>query len=224
MSPPSISLYSHRGGPNPWKVDIVLRHLNIPFETVFIGINGEHKRPPYTNINPNGRAPSLIDHSNNDFTIWESGAIMQYIVQKYDREHKLLFDNFEDNMHVEQWLMFQMSGQGPYYGQAAWFTHYHPEKVPSAVDRYVKEIKRVLGVLDAWLADKEYLVGGRLSIADIAFVPWHEALGYLDNEEVNNWKKEFPNAGAWHERVMALPAAKASFEAKRKAGEAQQKQ
>ncbi|RPA90165.1 glutathione S-transferase [Choiromyces venosus 120613-1] len=222
MSAPSLTLYSSKGGPNPWKVDMLLRHLGIPFNTVWVQANGEQKRAPFTNINPNGRLPALVDHSNNDFAIWESGAIMQYIVQKYDKEHKLLFDNFEDNMRVEQWLMFQMSGQGPYYGQAAWFTRSHPEKVPSAVERYVKEIKRVLGVLDTWLADKEYLVGGRLSLADFAFVPWHEALPFLENEELNGWKKEFPNAGAWHDRLLALPSVQESYEAKKKANTPQQ--
>ena len=81
------------------------------------------------------------------------------------------FERFEDKMQQLQWLFFQSSGQGPYYGQAAWFTFYHPEKVPSAVERYQNEIKRVLGVLDGVLAKSEWLVAGKTTIADLSFVP-----------------------------------------------------
>lgn len=73
----------------------------------------EHKKKPYTDLNPNGRMPTLIDHSNNDFVIWESGAIILYLVGKYDKEHKISFEDFEQTMIANQYLMFQMSGSSP---------------------------------------------------------------------------------------------------------------
>ena len=100
----------------------------------------------------------------------ESDAILTYLVEKYDPEHKISAATAEDKITQLQWLFFQSSGQGPYFGQAAWFTFYHPEKIPSAVDRYKNEIKRVLGVLDGVLAKQEWLVAGKATIADISFI------------------------------------------------------
>lgn len=124
------------GGPNPWKVVIVLEELGLTYKTVVvdvskgiyilvptwkffffffplthrIGLLGENKAPEFTKLNPNGRLPALVDHSNNDFTIWESGAIMLYLVGKYDTEHKISFADFDSTAIANQYLMFQMSG------------------------------------------------------------------------------------------------------------------
>lgn len=113
-------------------------------------------------INPNGRLPAIVDPNNNDLTLWESGAILEYIVETYDKENKLNPTDPADKWHLKQYLHFQMSGQGPYYGQFIWFSVYHPEDVPSAKTRYENEIVRVVGVLDTILKGKEYLVGGRV--------------------------------------------------------------
>ena len=100
----------------------------------------------------------------------ESDAILIYLAEKYDPEHKISASTETDKFKQLQWLFFQASGQGPYYGQAAWFSWYHPEKVPSAVDRYKNEIKRVLGVLDSVLSQQEWLVGNKPTIADFSFI------------------------------------------------------
>ncbi|KAL0634792.1 hypothetical protein Q9L58_006309 [Maublancomyces gigas] len=204
----SITLHSHKGGPNPWKVVMVLEELGLKYNTIFVDANtGEHKKGPYTALNPNGRMPTLVDHSNNDFTIWESGAIVLYLIGKYDTTHKISFPDFDSTAIANQYLMFQMSGQGPYFGQAAWFMHFHSEKLPSAVERYVAEIHRILGVLDGILADKEYLVGGKASYADLSFIPWNWAFGFF-GEHVAGWEEKYPNFTAWNTRLNERAAVK----------------
>jgi len=113
---PQFTLYTHVG-PNPWKVVIILEELGLSYCTVSVDTSsGDHKKPPYTTLNPNGRMPTLVDHANGNFVIWESGAIILYLVEKYDTEKKLSFEKFESNAIAKQYLMFQMSGQGPYFG------------------------------------------------------------------------------------------------------------
>lgn len=101
----------------------------------------------------------------------ESDAILLYLVDRYDPEHKISVTAEGEKYQQLQWLFFQASGQGPYYGQAAWFTRYHPEQIPSALERYKNEIKRVLSVLESVLSKQDWLVGGKPTIADLSFVP-----------------------------------------------------
>ncbi|KAJ5908100.1 hypothetical protein N7495_000782 [Penicillium taxi] len=200
MSLKPITVYAAGPGPNPWKVIILLKELNIPFETKNIEFP-DLKKEPYVSINPNGRAPAIED-PNTGVVLWESGAILEYLVETYDKEHKFSFAaGSQEYFLAKQWLHFQTSGQGPYFGQAVWFTRGHPEKVQSAVDRYVNEIRRVSGVLNKVLADKEYLVGGKFSYVDLAFVPW---FGILPMFQIDS-AKEFPNVDAWLNRQLARP-------------------
>lgn len=111
-------------------------------------------------INPNGRVPAIKD-PNTGLTLWESGAIVEYIVETYDKENKLNLTSVNDKWHLKQYLHFQMSGQGPYYGQAIWFHKYHSEQVQSAKDRYTEQTIRVFSVLNNILEGKEYLVGNK---------------------------------------------------------------
>jgi len=194
-------------------VVIILEELGLSYRTVHVDANaGDNKRPPYTTLNPNGRMPTLIDHGNDDFVIWESGAIILYLIEKYDTGKKLSFDKFESNAIAKQYLMFQMSGQGPYFGQAAWFKVFHAEKVPSAIERYEKEINRVLGVLNDILTDKEYLVEDRISYADLSFVTW---LGVLEWDSMGKgeWKKneKFAAVKAWYERLTERESVKTAM-------------
>lgn len=180
---------------------MVLQELNIPYIDKYVEFS-EIKKEPYVSVNPNGRVPAIED-PNTGITLWESGAILEYLVETYDKEHKISFtQGSKDYFLAKQWLHFQMSGQGPYFGQAVWFTRYHPEKVESAKERYVNEIRRVSGVLDKYLADKEYLVGGKFSYVDLAFIPWYIILPLLDIDA----SKEFPNLDAWLKRQQARPA------------------
>ncbi|TCD63264.1 Glutathione S-transferase 2 [Steccherinum ochraceum] len=214
MSEAQFTLYSHLTGPNGWKVTYLLNELGLSYNTVYVNTKeNDHKKPPYLALNPNGRMPTLVDHKNGDFTVWESSAILLYIVDKYDTEKRFTVTSEEDRYHLYQWLFFQASGQGPYYGQSYWFNHIHPEKIPSAQERYKNETRRVLGVLESVLLKQEWLVGGKLTIADLTFVPWHNSLKGLLGEEFD-FEKGFPATYRWHTSISALPGVKAGNELK----------
>ena len=113
-----------------------------------------------------------------------------------------------------QWLLFQASGQGPYFGQAAWFSMFHSEKLPSAIERYKNEIKRVLSVLESVLSKQSYLVEDKYTIADLSFIPWNVfAFNAIIKEDVNV-EKEYPAVFKWHSGMMERPAVAKVFKAK----------
>jgi len=204
-----LTLYSHKTGPNGWKVAIVLEALNAKYETTFIDIaGGEHKSAEFLKINPNGRIPALVDHDNDDFVIWESNAIINYILQRYDKDYEYHFKpGTKESALVDQWMTYQVSGQGPYYGQAAWFVRLHPEKLPSAIERYQNETLRVISVLDGVLASRKYLVGDKPTVADFVFYPWDSALPFvLTGLELETEVKKFKNFTRWHEAIKRHPA------------------
>ncbi|KAI0323914.1 glutathione S-transferase C-terminal-like protein [Cubamyces sp. BRFM 1775] len=209
---PQFTLYTHKGGPNGWKTAIVLEELGLEYESIYLDFQkGEQKAPEYTKYNPNGRIPALIDHHNNDFVVWESNAILTYLVDKYDPEGKISVKGFEEKIHQLQWLFFQSSGQGPYFGQVSWFQFFHSEKIPSAIERYQKEILRVFGVLESVLSKQEWLVGGKLTIADLSFIPWNVfAVNILlkDAPGYNGVEKDFPALHKWHSALLARPSVK----------------
>jgi len=155
--------------PNGWKASITLEELGIQYRVRPISFDKkEQKEPWYLKINPNGRIPSIIDHDNGGFAVFESGAIMMYLAEKAGR---LLPADVKGRSLVVQWLMFQMGGLGPMMGQANVFYRYAPEKIPYAIERYQREVRRLLEVLDGRLTDHEYLAGD-YSIADIASWSW----------------------------------------------------
>jgi len=203
-----IHLYSHAGGPNPWKVAIILEELNIPYEAEFMDMSLLHK-PDYEKINPNGRVPAIHD-PNTNLTLWESGAIIEYLVDTYDKEHKLTYTTFPEKYLVKQYLHFQMSGQGPYFGQAAWFSNFHPEKIPSAIKRYQEQTIRVVGVLDQALKGKQYLVGDKCTYADLAFVTWNTLIPMIGGEDYTpeHLAKTYPDFTAWNKRITERPVVK----------------
>lgn len=169
---------------------------------------------PFTDITPNGRVPAIQD-PNTGITLWESGAIIQYLIETYDKEGKISYSSFPERHQLTQWLLFQVSGQGPYYGQASWFEKFHPEKVPSAVERYLKEVERVIGVLDAWLQGHEWLVGDKLTYADLAFVPYAAAVASTEERFafLNRHGKlfeggKYPAYQAWVEKLLARDSVK----------------
>jgi glutathione S-transferase len=155
--------------PNGWKISILLEELGLPYSVRHIRLSQkEQKEPWYLKINPNGRIPTIVDHDNGDFAVFESGAIMIYLAEKAG---KLMPRDVKGRSTVIQWLMFQMGNVGPMMGQANVFFRYAPEKIPYAIDRYQREVRRLLEVLDTRLADHEYLAGD-YSIADIANWSW----------------------------------------------------
>lgn len=155
--------------PNGWKASITLEELGLPYTVRKISFDAkEQKEPWYLAINPNGRIPAIVDHDNDDFAVFESGALMIYLAEKAGR---LLPSDVKGRSLVIQWLMFQMGGVGPMMGQANVFYRYAPERLPYAIDRYQREVRRLFEVLDKQLAQHEY-VAGDYSIADIAHWAW----------------------------------------------------
>ncbi|KAI0659280.1 glutathione S-transferase C-terminal-like protein [Cubamyces menziesii] len=202
-----FTLYGDVLPPSPMNVAIVLNELGLEYNLAPVDIpGGEHKGPEFTKLNPNGRIPALVDHTNGDFVIWESGAIILYLVERYDKDKKLSVTAIDDKFVMIQWLFFQTSGQGPYYGQAAWFTRYHPEKIPSAIERYQKEIVRVISVLDSVLSKQDWLVGGKVTVADLCFVPWNEgALNMFLNGLEVDVQGQYPSFYKWHKALTQRP-------------------
>lgn len=163
-----IDLYT-AATPNGWKVSIALEELALPYDLHVIDLKaGEQKQPAFTAINPNGRIPAIVDRDESDFAVFESGAILVYLAEKTG---KLMPNDAKGRSRVMQWLMFQMAGVGPMMGQANVFTRYFPEQLPSVIDRYRREGRRLFEVMDGHLAHHAYLAGD-YSIADIANWSW----------------------------------------------------
>jgi len=155
--------------PNGWKASIALEELELPYTVHPIALqNLEQKEDWYLKINPNGRIPTIVDRDNDDFAVFESGAILIYLAE---RTGKLMPRDVKGRSLVIQWLMFQMGGIGPMMGQANVFFRYAPEKIPFAIDRYQRECRRLFEVLDKQLGTHPYLAGD-YSIADIATWSW----------------------------------------------------
>ncbi|KAI0343624.1 glutathione S-transferase C-terminal-like protein [Trametopsis cervina] len=211
MSSAQFTLFSHKGGPNGWKVVIVLEELGLSYNTTFLDFSkDEHRAENHTKYNPNGRIPTLIDHKNGDFVVWESDAIILYLVDNYDTEHKISATDPKEKYTQLQWLFFQASGQGPYFGQAVWFAKFHSEQLPSAVERYVKETKRVLGVLESVLSKQEWLVGNKPTIADLSFIPWNDVALHMILQLGGDFvpAESFPAVVAWHTKLNERAAVK----------------
>ena len=155
--------------PNGWKAAIMLEELGVPYKVTPISLtNLEQKQDWYVALNPNGRIPTLVDHDEGDFAVFESGAILIYLAEKFGR---FMPTDAKGRSRVIQWVMWQMSGLGPMMGQATVFNRYFEDRLPKVIDRYVRESRRLFGVMDARLADHEFLAGD-YSIADIACFPW----------------------------------------------------
>ncbi|OBZ71599.1 Glutathione S-transferase 1 [Grifola frondosa] len=207
-----FTLFTTSGGaPNGWKVAIVLEELGLVYEPIYLDFyKAEQKGPEHTKYNPNGRIPTLIDHANNDFVVWESNAIISYLIDKYDTEHKISVTKFEEKITQLQWLFFQASGQGPYFGQLGFFLFHTQEKLPSVIERYKNEIIRVFGVLDSVLSKQKWLVGGKCTVADLVFVTYNEAALFMGKSIEYDFDLEnnFPAVHKWHTAILSRPAVK----------------
>ncbi|KZV73689.1 glutathione S-transferase-like protein [Peniophora sp. CONT] len=209
-----LILYTGRT-PNGYKVSVYLEELKETYggpEYDVFGIEiwkNIQKEPWFIELNPNGRIPTITDRSRNNFNVFETAAILLYLAQHYDKEKKFTFDaekEANDYSEMLQWIFFAHGGVGPMQGQANFFTHYAPEKIPYAINRYVTEAKRLFGVLEIRLKDREYLAGpgkGKYSLADINVWPWIRIHAYSVVDTLDEW----PNLKAWKERIAARPAA-----------------
>lgn len=184
--------------PNGWKASIALEEMGIDYKTIAINImTGDQKTPEFLAINPNGRIPAIIDTDNDNFAVFESGAIMIYLAEK---SGQFLPTDIKQRSLVLQWLMFQMGGIGPMMGQANVFYRYFPEKIPAAIERYQTESKRLFTVLDNQLSDNEFLAGD-YSIADMANWSWVKTYAW-SGVEID----DLPNLKRWLDQINERPA------------------
>ena len=190
--------------PNGHKVHIMLEECGLDYKIHPIDFaKGDQFDAGFLKFSPNNKIPAIIDSdgpTGAPFALFESGAILIYLGDKVGR-----FlpgeDKPGDRMRVIEWLMFQMGGIGPMFGQNHHFVHYAAEKIPYAMDRYVNETKRLYGVVDRRLAANEYLAGDSYSIADMAAYPW------MVNVELRSQNiADFPNVRRWLDNITARPA------------------
>ncbi len=196
-----IDLYTF-ATPNGQKVSIALEELGLQYKTHVVDITkGEQFKPEFLAINPNNKIPAIVDHATQDhrpLTVFESGAILIYLAEKTG---KLLPSNPRGRAAVLEWLMFQMGGAGPMFGQLNHFARFASKKVPYGIERYHGESKRLVGVLDGKLGTGDY-VAGRYSIADIALYPW-VASTHAHFPELFRGRS---NIAQWLHRVGSRPA------------------
>ncbi|WP_299138731.1 glutathione S-transferase N-terminal domain-containing protein [uncultured Tateyamaria sp.] len=206
QNPDVLQLFSFPT-PNGVKASIALEEMEIPYEAHLVTLSdADVKSPEFLSLNPNNKIPAIIDPNGPDGApvgLFESGAILIYLAEK---SGKLIGETASDKAKTIQWLMFQMGGLGPMLGQMGFFVKFAgsawEDKRPQ--QRYVDEGKRLLGVLDRQLADRDWVTGA-YSIADIAIAPWLNALNFYEAKEMVGWD-DHKNLVAYLDRFMARPA------------------
>jgi len=195
--------------PNGRKVSVMLEETGLPYTVHPVNLGAEQQfSPEFTAITPNQKIPAIVDHdvdhdvAGGPLVLFESGAILIYLAEKSGR---FLSADIRTRATSLQWLMFQMSHVGPIIGQAGHFMNQAPEKIPYAIQRFVGETLRILGVLDVGLASHEYLAG-EYSIADMATYPWVEAAWTPLSSVMPEKIGELGNVRRWLDRVAARPA------------------
>ncbi|MGE5517431.1 MAG: glutathione S-transferase N-terminal domain-containing protein [Bacteroidota bacterium] len=195
-----IDLYTW-GTPNGRKVSIMLEEVGLPYTVHPIDImKGDQFTPEFVAINPNSKIPAIVDQDGpggKPLALFESGAILIYLAEKTG---KFLPTDPAGRYATLEWLMFQMGGIGPMFGQTHHFRRFAPEQIPYAVERYSKETKRLYGVLDRRLAQVDY-VAGAYSIADMAIFPWTQRADWQGVDLA----AEFPNVQRWGDCIAARP-------------------
>jgi GST-like protein len=189
--------------PNGWKVAMLLEELGVEYKMIHVNLSkGEQFRPEFLAISPNNRMPAIVDHDveGDPVSVFESGAIMWYLSDKYG---KFLPSDALLRKEVMEWLFWQVGGQGPMAGQLSHFVNYAPEDIDNAysLKRYRGEYERLLGVLDRRLEGRDWLVGDQYTIADMICWPW-----VLIAKPLTADLSSFSNVIAWRKRVKARPA------------------
>jgi GST-like protein len=197
-----IDLYTW-GTPNGRKVSIMLEELGLPYKVHAINIlKDDQFKPEFIAINPNSKIPAIVDPDGpgGSLPLFESGAILIYLAEKHGR---FLPKDPRDRYITMQWLMFQMGGVGPMFGQTHHFLRSAKEDVPYGKQRYHTETKRLYGVMNKRLGEAKYLAGNDYTIADIATFPW---VSRFEWHQVD--LNEFPNVKRWFDEIAARPAVK----------------
>ena len=203
---PMIDLY-YWPTPNGHKITMFLEETDMPYRLIPVNIGkGEQFNPEFLAISPNNRMPAIVDHApmggGAPISVFESGAILLYLAQKSEQ---FIPESVRGSTEVIEWLFWQVAGLGPMAGQNHHFSRYAPEKIPYAIERYVKETNRLYGVLNKRLADREF-VAGAYSIADMAAYPWvvpHEAQGQnlADFPHLQRWFESDQKPAGHHSRL-----------------------
>lgn len=186
--------------PNGRKVSLMLEETGLDYTTFPININNKEQfQPHFLAISPNNRIPAIIDRENNDYALFESGAILLYLAEKSGQ-----FLNTDDRdvyWRTMEWLMWQMGGVGPMFGQVHHFTKYNKGKSEYSETRYHNEAKRLYGVMNRRLGESQFIASAEYSIADMAIWPWVARF---------NWQEidlnEFENVKRWYKEILIRPA------------------
>jgi len=188
--------------PNGHKVTLFLEEAGLAYAIKPVNIGkGEQFDPAFLKISPNNRIPAIVDHAPADggraISVFESGAILLYLAGKTGL---FIPKDLRGQVETLEWLMWQMGGLGPMAGQNHHFAIYAPEKLPYAIDRYVKETSRLYGVLNKRLTGRDFILGKQYTIADMAAYPW------VIPERQGQDMDDFPNLKRWHAAIRARPA------------------
>jgi len=195
--------------PNGHKITLFLEETGLEYRIIPVDIGkGEQFKPEFLAIAPNNRIPAIVDHAPEDggapVSVFESGAILLYLA---DKTRRFIPHDLRGRVEVLQWLFWQMGGLGPMAGQNHHFVQYAPEKIPYAIDRYVKETNRLYGVLNKRLADRAFVAGEDYSIADMASYPW-----IVPHKRQEQNLDDFSHLKRWFEVIQARPATIRAYE------------
>jgi len=194
--------------PNGHKITLFLEETGLQYRILPINIaKNEQFQPEFLAIAPNNRIPAIVDHAplggGAPISVFESGAILQYLAEKVGR---FLATDLRTRTETLQWLFWQMGGLGPMAGQNHHFAVYAPERIPYAIDRYVKETARLYGVMDRRLADRDFLAGDDYSIADMACYPW-----IVSHQRQSQDLNDFPHLLRWFQTIAERPATQRAY-------------
>jgi GSH-dependent disulfide-bond oxidoreductase len=195
--------------PNGWKISIALEEMGLDYRVIPVNIGtGDQFKPDFLAISPNNRMPAIVDHDppggGEAISVFETGAILLYLAEKTGQ---FMPADLRGRVRVTEWLMWQMGGLGPMFGQDGHFKLYAPEKIAYAINRYDLECKRLLGVLDRQLAKTGDCVAGDYSIADMAIFPWVATTKARDID-----RSEFAHVERWFESLRVRPAVATGME------------
>ena len=193
--------------PNGHKVTLFLEEAGMEYRIHPVNIGkGDQFAPEFLRVSPNNKIPAIVDHAPADggkpISVFESGAILLYLAGKTGQ---FIPKDLRGQVEALEWLMWQMGGLGPMLGQNHHFAHYAPEKLPYAIDRYVRETNRLYGVLDKRLKGRDFILGKQYSIADMAAYPW------IVPERQGQDLDQFPSLKRWHAAIRTRPATQRAY-------------